>query len=616
MDQVQEVKDKIDIVEFVNERVPLKRAGRNYKALCPFHQEKTPSFSVNPERQIWYCFGACDEGGDVISFLQKWENLEFFEALKILADRAGVKLTQRGLGSEKVQKKQKLYEINHLAAEYYSYLLTEHPVGESARTYLKKRGLKKKTIETFKLGYGPKSWDALTKYLLQKKYSSELVEEAGLALFSSKGRSLYDRFRGRIIFPIKDHRGNIVGFSGRTLQEDAKQAKYINSPETLIYHKRETLYGLDITGKAIRREGSAILVEGEFDVLSSFQAGTANIVAVKGSGLTVDQLRLLKRYASKLVFALDADKAGEEAIRRGVLMADAEGLDVRVVVLQDGKDPDEIVQKNPALWHKIVKKPLVYFDYIIDATVKKYGVETAHAKQKIITEVAEFLVRSTNPIVRAHYTKRLASKLELSEEIVAHSIETAEKKLRLVSLGLSPVSNVDQRLQSDKKISPRWQLLEEYILSLVIQSGEPNESLQVLEEIIVLEKLPVSAASKVLQQLKQSLIKRKRPGITEFIKSLDKELLPVADKAYLRDFSLLETAQKRLKEIINAARELCLLVLRDELRQATVELRKLEQSIDDGKELDQINQKIAKLSKRIQETASVNKSRTRRNNLL
>lgn len=600
MDQVEEIKDKIDIVDFINARVPLKKAGRNYRALCPFHQEKTPSFFVNPERQIWYCFGACDEGGDIISFLQKWEALEFSEALKILAEEAGVKLTYRGLGSEKARKKQKLYEINHLAAEYYSYLLTEHPVGETARAYLKKRGLKKKTTETFKLGYGPKSWDALTKYLVKKKYSPELVEEAGLALFSSKGRSLYDRFRGRIIFPMRDHRGNIVGFSGRTLQEDAKQAKYINSPETLIYHKRETLYGLDITGKAIRREGSAILVEGEFDVLSSFQEGISNLVAVKGSGLTTDQLRLLKRYTGKIVFALDADKAGEKAIRRGVLMADDEGLDVRVIVLQDGKDPDEIIHKDPALWRKLVKKPVVYFDYIIDATVDKYGAETAHAKRRIVEKLAEFFARSTNPIVRAHYTKQLATKLELSEEIVSQSLESAEKKIKLPRISV-PESSSKQNL-------PRWQLLEEYLLSLVIQSEKPARDLKVVEEVISLDKMPVSAASKVLNKLKQSLREKKDLNITKFIESLDKELLSVADKAYLRELSALENTQKRLKELKNAARELRLLVLRDELKQATAELRQLEQSGDEKEKLKKLNKKVAELSRKIHSSASIKRA--------
>lgn len=597
MADIDEIKGKIDIVEYINARVPLKRAGRNYRALCPFHQEKTPSFFVNPERQIWYCFGTCDQGGDVISFLQKWENLEFIEALRILADEAGVKLIFAGLGSDNTQKKQQLYEINHLATEFYHYLLTQHSVGKIAQDYLKHRKIRDKTIKTFMLGYAPQSWNSLLQFLQRKNYTAQVAEQAGLVIYSAKANKYYDRFRGRIVFPIKDHLGNIVGFSGRTLIEDVKEAKYINTPETLIYRKRETLYGLAITAKALRREKTAIVVEGEFDLLSSFQLGVTNVVAIKGSGLTDGQLKLLQRYADRLIFALDTDHAGEEAVKRGLLAAEEAGMPVEVAVLKGGKDPDELIHNEPVTWREIIKKPVNYLDYVIGTNVRKFGVETPQAKRQIISELAGFFIYVTNPIIRAHYAKKIAQQLALTEDVVSQALDEGA---RTIKLGYPATRIAARQLLKDKSIGekPRWQRIEEHLLSLVLQSSDVKQYLQSLEAILELEQMPQHAARSVLLQLRKWLSTVKSVSLPNFFAALEKELLTVADKAYIHELNIQDELQRK-HELITAARELQLIILRKQRNKAIEKVKELEATAKEDKKLAVLQRDINILSRRI-----------------
>ena len=289
-DQVAEVKAKTDIVSIISERIELKKAGRNYKANCPFHGEKTASFMVSPELQIFKCFG-CSEAGDVFSFLEKFEGMEFPEALKYLADRAGVKLT-RGTFGDSTEKEQ-LIEINTQTLKFYNYMLTNQPVGKRALDYLlKDRGLKMEIIKEFQLGYSPENSYPLSNFLIgKKKFSPKMIEMAGIGLPS--GQNIYDRFNGRVIFPLFDHRGNPIGFAGRVLPWDKRDTgKYINSPETPLYHKSSVLFGLNLTRPLIKKKKVAIVVEGELDLISSYQAGIKNVVAIKGSALTEDQVRL------------------------------------------------------------------------------------------------------------------------------------------------------------------------------------------------------------------------------------------------------------------------------------------------------------------------------------
>ncbi len=301
MDQIEEIRSKIDLVAFISETVPLKKAGRNFKGLCPFHTEKTPSFIVSPERQIWKCFG-CQKGGDAFGFLMEIERIEFGEALRILAKKTGVVL-QSYRPSQSESEKDKLYQINHLAAEFFHYLLLNHRAGKKALNYILQRGISKQSLEKFKLGYAPAMWDGLQGFLVGKKgYKAEDLEKAGLIIKrageqeSRKVEGYYDRFRDRLMFPLSDHRGNVVGFAGRVLDPEVKEAKYVNTPETAVYHKSDLLFPLDVTKEEIKKENCAMVVEGELDAISSYQVGLKNVVAIKGSALSEEQSRLLKRF--------------------------------------------------------------------------------------------------------------------------------------------------------------------------------------------------------------------------------------------------------------------------------------------------------------------------------
>ncbi|MEK7070243.1 MAG: DNA primase, partial [Patescibacteria group bacterium] len=282
MNPIEEIKRKLDVVEFIGSHITLKKAGRNFKANCPFHQEKSASFVVSPERQIWHCFGACQEGGDVIRFLMKWENIPFVEALQELAKRTGVKLDTFDIQDSQWKKKEALIRVNNSAKDFYHYILTQSAIGKKAREYLAARNINEKIIETFQLGYAPQSWDSLIKFLIKKSFAQADLKDTGLTV-TGKNNSLYDRFRGRIMFPINDTRGNNIGFSGRVLvEEDSKDgAKYVNTPETPLYHKRESLFGIHLAKDAIKKEGNVFLVEGEFDAISMYQSGVKNVVAIK-----------------------------------------------------------------------------------------------------------------------------------------------------------------------------------------------------------------------------------------------------------------------------------------------------------------------------------------------
>src|SRR3990167_2175361 len=381
---IQEIKNKIDIVSFIGSFISIKKTGRNFKALCPFHQEKTPSFVISSDRQLWHCFGACQEGGDAIKFLMKWENITFIEALRELADKYGVPLKQVHYEDQEWKKKEKIMNINKLSTDYYEYLLQKTAYGKNAREYLKKRGLNKEVIGTFHLGYAPSSWNSLLKFL-QKKFSIMDILASGLIIKSERG-TLYDRFRGRLIFPIKDTRGNVIGFSGRVLDSKAKEAKYINTPETLLYHKRETLYGIDLAKDMIKKQNNAYIVEGEFDVISPFQIGIGNAVAIKGSALTREQLMLLKRYTSKITLALDSDAAGEEAMKKGIEEAEDQEFDVEVAVFDGAKDPDEAARKDSVSFKKSLKKTIPFYDFIIQILLKKFPQDNPYNKKQIANE--------------------------------------------------------------------------------------------------------------------------------------------------------------------------------------------------------------------------------------
>ena len=411
---VEEIKSKLGIEEVISSYLQLQRAGKNFKAKCPFHNEKTPSFIVNPERQIWHCFG-CGEGGDIFTFVMKIEGLEFRDALKLLAERAGVKL--ENVSYRDSGKKGRLFEITEVSGKFYEECI-KIKTGKRAYKYLQGRGLSKNTIEKFQLGYAPESWDLLSKFLKKKGYKEEEIFAAGMTVRKDRG-GYYDRFRGRIMFPINNISGQTIGFSSRVMPgEDESQAKYINTPETIIYNKSGILYGLDKAKVPIRENDLCVLVEGNMDVIASFQAEVENTVAVSGTALTSEQLRIIKRYTDNITFSFDTDSAGIKAADKGVGMALQEGMNISVIIVPEGKDPADCVKNNPDLWKEVVKNPKPIMEFYFEIVFAKHDKNKAEGKKNIIKELLNVIQKMSNPINRSYYRKKLEEELGIDEKSI------------------------------------------------------------------------------------------------------------------------------------------------------------------------------------------------------
>lgn len=523
---IDEIKRKIDIVDFIGSFITLKKTGRNFKALCPFHQEKTPSFIVSPERQIWHCFGACNEGGDIFKFLMKWENITFIEALQELAKKTGVSLKKIPLEDFVWKKKERLFSLNQLASDFFHYLLTQSKIGGKGQEYLKKRGVGEKIIEKFKLGYAPSSWDSLFKYLLKKRYRLEEIKDSGLIVAS--GKIIHDRFRGRLIFPIFDVRNQIIGFSGRLFEERKDEGKYINTPETLLYRKRETLYGIHLAKEAVKKNNCVVIVEGEFDMISSFAAGIENIVATKGTAVTKEQLMLLKRLTNRVILSLDSDSAGLEAMKRTIKESENLDLELNVVVLDFAKDPDEAVKKDLSRYKKLLKKPTVIYDFFIDLAIKNNPEDNAFSRKKIVEEVADLIDNIRNPIVRGYYIKKLSSLIDLSEKTIEQYFRQRRAMDKQKKMIVSPLVGQKQK---------RELILEKYLLSQLFQKNNLNEILNKIFSVLKEEDFYLPAHFKILEAvnnyLKEKSEKNQEISVKNFVKELDQSLIPVFDEVYL-----------------------------------------------------------------------------------
>lgn len=457
MNELEDIKDRIDIVELISSYINLKKAGRNYKALCPFHKEKTPSFMISPDKQIWHCFG-CSTGGDVFGFIMRMEGMEFGEALRFLAKKAGVTL-KRQFQPESSSQKGLLFELNNLAASFYHKILQESPEARIARDYLKKRKVDQSTILEFRLGYAPSGFSKLLEYLQNKGYKKEDIIKAGLAVRKDNGETA-DRFYKRLMFPIINPSGAVLGFTGRILTQD-KESKYINTPETPVYEKSRALFGLDKAKKDILEKKWVVIVEGNMDVLASFEAGVKNAVASSGTALTKEQIRAIKRYTPNIILALDKDEAGSEALKRGIFTALEEGMNIKVADLKEFKDPDEMIKSDRVLWKKSLKDSKPFLEFYFDQIFGKIGksVKDVTSKKKIASEVLLFLKRMQNSIEQAHYTKELARKINVPES----SIIDALKKTRIEK----PLDSEREKPKKEPKKSAE-KMLSEALLGLIM----------------------------------------------------------------------------------------------------------------------------------------------------
>ncbi len=430
MDAIDEIKARLNIVDLVNEYVPLKKAGRNYKALCPFHSEKTPSFVVFPESGTWRCFGACNEGGDIFSFVMKREGWDFGEALRALAERAGVTLEQRA-PSEQMEAYDRLRDLLAEATTYFHHLLLNAPAAAVAKDYVKRRGLTGDTARAFMLGYAPNSWDATSKYLQSKGYTEREIIDAGLMVEREEGRR-YDRFRHRLMIPIRDAQGRTTGFGARALNPD-DAPKYLNSPQSALFDKSRILFGFDRARRAIRERETAVLVEGYMDVMQAHQAGFDNVVAQMGTALTEAQLRQLSKYARRLILALDPDVAGVQATLRDLEVAratlteqqiDAKGMilwsgrlnmDIRILRLPKGMDPDDLIREQPDEWRRLLDEALPVARFVIEQATQGRDLDDPFEREQIARAVLPILSATESQLQTQNNLQALARAVRIPE---------------------------------------------------------------------------------------------------------------------------------------------------------------------------------------------------------
>ena len=437
MTLVDDIRARLDIVDVVQGYVTLQKAGRSFKAPCPFHTERTPSFIVNPERQSWHCFGACSTGGDAFSFVMRHQNIEFGEALRILAQKAGVELSQAGRQNN--DRRDKLHAVNRLAATWYQERL-KSPEGKAALDYLKERGVSPEMIDAFQLGYSPNSWDALKRYLASMGAPESDAVEAGLIYRRDDDGRTWDFFRDRLMFPIHDRQGNVIGFGGRQLSEsdpnDARyNPKYINTSATPIFDKRSSLYAIHRAHSAIRESNTGIIVEGYMDVIAAHQHGYINVVASMGTALTENQVGQLKSLATNFVLALDPDTAGQEATLRSLeaswkvigLQSASHGrsqgvlyrrdpITLSIAALPEGKDPDELIRHDPAEWERLTSEAPPLMSYLIPAIASRFDTGTGHGKTQVVEAIYPLIAATENPFDRQRFEQDLANTLDVTVE--------------------------------------------------------------------------------------------------------------------------------------------------------------------------------------------------------
>lgn len=458
----EEIKARLDIVEFIQTYLKLDKAGINYKARCPFHSEKTPSFFVSPTRQMWHCFGGCGEGGDIFKFVMKIEGLEFPEALRLLAGRAGIVLKREDprIRSER----NRLYDLCEAAADIFERSLLR---AAEPKEYLRSRGMTEETVRSFRIGWAPQSWDFLLKSLAQKGFKPEDIEKAGLAIRSEDGASRYDRFRSRIMFPISDANGRVIGFGGRIFDPRPKtqnpkptsvEAKYINTPQTALYDKSRALYGFDKAKQEIRTRNQAVVVEGYMDCVMSHQAGVKNTIAVSGTALTLPQLSVLRRLCDTMVCSFDADSAGESATKRSLALASQFEFARRIAVIPSGKDPADTVQENPEAWRTAVAEAKPVVEFYFEKMVRAENRETAEGKKRISQTLLPLVAELADEIEKAHWVRELAERLSVAEEAIWKEL----RKKAAVSAGAAAIQ------PAEKSAAPsRRDLLEDRFLAVL-----------------------------------------------------------------------------------------------------------------------------------------------------
>lgn len=563
--QVEDIKHKLDIVDVISSYLPLKKRGRHFLANCPFHQEKTPSFTVSPELQIFKCFG-CGKAGDIFTFVQEYERIDFRDALEQLAKRAGVTLVRSFQSTQQESYRKTLINLNHQVARFYHYVLTSHPLGATALQYVLDRGIKLTTIKEFQIGFSPPNSQLIINYLLKKNFSlPDLIASGTFGQSQYGSRRHYDRFQGRLTFPLFDYRGQILGFSGRILPgAKAELAKYINSPETEIYHKSHMLYGLHLAKESIRKTNRVLVVEGEFDMISPYQAGVTNTVAIKGTAFTSDQLQLLKRYTDTLILGLDSDFAGNNAAKKSIELAENLEFDIQVLDLGEKfKDPDEAIRSDPEFFHQQLDHPLPIYDFLIRSAVKNYGTDTIRGKKQILSLVLPFLVKITNSVIRSDYYRQLTAQLgsdleSIRAEAAKYSaVNTTHNSPRQTGLpGRSPAITGDNALEK----------MEESLLTLIFGSKKPSALAKKLQKRLE----PINTPR--FRHLLDILLTTEKFNPLSFQETLPSELQDTYNQLYLSATSQNIESLRRQREIKKLLDYINIYHTKTELKQVSLQI--------------------------------------------
>ncbi len=598
LSNVEEIKSKLDIVDLIQEYFPLKQAGVNFKATCPFHQEKTPSFMVSRERQMWHCFG-CNEGGDMFEFIKRIENIDFPEALKILATKAGVQLKYQD--PKTTSLKTRILDMNEKATSWFMSQLINSAAGAHALKYLKEaRELDDQTIKDWQLGYALDSWDALGEYLRSQKFTKEEIIQGGLVVTKSGGYEYYDRFRDRIMFPILDYHGNIVGFTGRTMKAD-EQAKYVNTPQTIAYNKSEVIFGLYRAKQYIKDADAVVIVEGNMDVIGSVKGGVKNVVAVSGTALTEEQIKILQRYTNNIIFSFDADSAGLRAAERAIELAWRAEANVKVAVIPHdlAKDPDELARKDPAAWQRLVAAAVLAMDYFFSLNLASYQPGNIESKKTAAKNLLNLILKLASPIEQDFYLKKLAEKLDINETSLRDVFYKTKNKTLSSKAPASTPRQIQPTTVIDKKSAVATRLLAfmlldrdyaVYVSEIFSPHYLPAAWQPVYKALVVCYTRQISEANLSADPI-EYLIK-KDPGLTNLANSL------IIKKEELRDLSYTEAVHE-IKQHVSYFKKAFV-----QERQATIkeEIKALERITSPGDEAQ--TEKIAALLRQFNELSA------------
>lgn len=472
--QIQEIKNKLDVLDIVGGYVKLTKTGVNHRGQCPFHKEKTPSFFVSQPRQMWHCFG-CGKGGDIFEFIKAIEGVEFGDALRILAQKAGVQLKKENIKLK--TERHRLYEICELSCAFFEKQLHQSQSGKEAMTYLLNRGLLDKSIKKWRIGYSPDTWNGLSDFLVGRGYTREEIIKAGLSVVKENKNDSYDRFRGRIMFPIFDTNSQVVGFGARFFSTkggsasggkdtiEMQTAKYINTPQTILYDKSNLLYGLNFAKLFTRKENQIVLTEGYTDTIMSHQAGFENTVATSGTALTQQHLNILKRYTDNLILAFDMDTAGQNATTRGIDLAQEKGFNIKVIDTYEAKDPADIILEDPLKWQDVLQKAKPIVNYYFDSAFLKFDKSNPEGKREISKIVLPIIKKIENKIEQSFWIQKLSQKLDIKEDAIIFELN------KIVSKNSSQQQNNNYYNNSEKSTqNNRKGLIEEKIIFLILNN--------------------------------------------------------------------------------------------------------------------------------------------------